>query len=319
MDEKTARRYLRRQFSPLGWILLAYYGLMNIMVMVAAFSDAMTQQLGAFAAGNPNFTPDESVLMNNGWGYLAAIGAGLLILYAWKGGDYLFDDLFHKERKMKPSVFFALLCLCMGSQYVNGLWVMVLELFLNIFGLSAIGILEQVSGQSNSFSMFLYASLAAPIAEELLFRGLILRTLQPFGKKFAILGSAILFGLFHGNLLQTPYALIIGLVLGYVTVEYSIVWAILIHGFNNLVLADLMTRLLSLLPEMAGTAIQSALLLGCTAAAVALLAMNRQKIRAYLRSEQTDRRALRCFFLNPGVLAMTILMAINMLMMLSGA
>ncbi len=316
MDEKTARRYLRRKFSPLGWTLIGYYGLMNVMVLLTMLLDNTRLQLQALMSGRP-FAADESVLMNNGWGYLAAIGVGLLVLFAWKGEDYLYDDLFHREQKMRPAAFFALLCLCVGSQFVNGLWVMVLEAVLNVFGLSAIGILEQVSGQSNSLSMFLYASLAAPIAEELLFRGLILRTLQPFGKKLAIFGSALLFGLFHGNLLQTPYAVIMGLVLGYVTVEYSIIWAIALHGFNNLVLADLLSRLVNLLPEVLGMALQSAILMGAGIAAIVLLAMNRQKISEYLRSEQTDRRALGCFFLNSGVLVLTTMMLINMVMMIS--
>lgn len=317
MDEKTARKYLRCRFSPMGWTLVAYYVLMNILVLLAIGMDGLSQQLRAFLAGNFAFVPDESATMNNGWGYLATIGVGLLVFYAWKGGDFLYDQVLRRERSMKPSVFFSLLCLCVGTQLVNSFWIMGLEAVLNRFGLSAIGILEQVSGQTDSVSMFLYASIAAPIAEELLFRGLVLRTLRPFGKKFAIFGSAVLFGIYHGNLLQTPYTFLIGLVLGYVTVEYSILWAIALHGFNNLVLADLMTRLLSLLPEPLAAAIQFVVLLGFTIAAIVILITKRQQIGAYLHSEQTDRRALRCLFLNSGVIVLTVLMAVNMLIMIS--
>ena len=94
------------------------------------------------------------------------------------------------------------------------------------------------------------ASILAPLWEELLFRGYVLRTLRPYGKRFAVMGSGVLFGLFHGNLLQTPYAVLMGLVLGYLTVEYSIHWAVLLHLFNNLVLADLLSRITASLPEM---------------------------------------------------------------------
>ncbi|MBQ8834057.1 MAG: CPBP family intramembrane metalloprotease [Oscillospiraceae bacterium] len=318
MDEKTARRYLRRQFSPVGWSLVGYYLIMNILAVLAIFAEGLAQQLEAHQAGNYNFVVDENALMNNGWGYLATIGVGFLILYAWKGGDFLYDEILAKEKKMTATVFFGVLCLCVGSQLVNSLWVMVLEMLLNLFGLSAVGILEQVSGQTDSFSMFLYASLMAPIAEELIFRGFALRTLRPFGKKFAIFGSAFLFGIFHGNLIQAPYAFLIGLVLGYVTVEYSIGWAIALHMFNNLVLADLLTRLTSLMPEMLGAAVQFVILLGFAIAAVVVLITKRHAIRAWLDSEQTDRRAVRCFFLNSGVIVLTVIMVVNMLMMLSG-
>lgn len=318
MDEKIARKYLRRQFSPVGWALVVYYLIMNVIAIGAMLVEGLSQQLQAFAAGDMDFVIDETAMMNNGWGYLLSIAVGLVILYAWKGGDFLGRQVMAKEKRMTAPVFFSVLCLCVGTQLVNSLWIMVLEVFLNLFGLSAIGILEQVSGQSDSVSMFLYASIAAPIAEELLFRGLVLRTLRPFGKKFAIFGSAVLFGIYHGNLLQTPYTFLIGLVLGYVTVEYSIFWAIMLHGFNNLVLADLLGRLTSLLPEAAGSAIQFAILLGFTIAAVVVLITRRQNIREYWNSEQTDRRALRCFFLNSGVIVLTVMMVLNMLLMISG-
>ena len=318
MDEKTARRYLRRQFSPVGWSLVVYYGILNILALFAMYSDLLVQQLRAYLAGNYAFVPDEAAMMRNGWGYLATIAVGLTILYAWKGGDFWRYEMLAKEKKMTAPVFLGLLCLCVGTQLVNSLWVTVLELILNLFGLSAMGILEQVSGQSDSLSMFLYASIAAPIAEELIFRGFALRTLRPFGKKFAIFGSAFLFGAFHGNLLQAPYAFLVGLVLGYVTVEYSIVWAIAIHGFNNLVLADLLTRFTSLLPELLGSAIQFTALLAFTIAAIVVLVTKRQAIREYLDSERTDRRAVRCFFLNSGVMVLTVMMIANMLLMLFG-
>ena len=48
----------------------------------------------------------------------------------------------------------------------------------------------------------LLAGLIAPAAEELLFRRLLLRRLRPYGGRFALVASALCFGLFHGNLNQ---------------------------------------------------------------------------------------------------------------------
>ena len=197
---------------------------------------------------------------------------------------------------------------------VNSLWITMLELLLQPFGKSIMPILEAVSGDTDTFSMFLYASVFAPIWEELLFRGYVLRTLQPYGKRFAILGSAFLFGLFHGNLLQTPYALIMGLVLGYVTVEYSIWGAILLHMFNNLVLADLLTRLTASWTEMA-TGMLNLALFGISALiSLVVLWKNRSRIREYSRGEWIDRRCVRCFFTSAGILIMTALMCVSMLL-----
>lgn len=176
-------------------------------------------------------------------------------------------------------------------------------------------VLEQVSGSSNTFSMFLYASILAPIWEELLFRGCILRGLRPFGKRFAVLGSALLFGLFHGNLLQAPYALVVGLLLGYVTVEYSIVWSIALHMFNNLVLADLLSRLTVSWSEMAYGVLSLILFGGSALASVVLLVVNRDKIRDYRQREWVDRRCLKCFFTNAGMLTFLVVIFISMALM----
>jgi membrane protease YdiL (CAAX protease family) len=203
----------------------------------------------------------------------------------------------------------------MGAQMINTLWVTLLEMLMNLGGSSVMPVLEQVSGSSDTFSMFLYASVLAPVWEELLFRGWILRTLRPYGKRFAILGSAILFGLFHGNLLQTPYALLIGLLLGYVTVEYSLFWSIALHGFNNLVLADLLSRVTASWSEMAYGTLNLLLLGGSAVISLVVLWVNRSEIREYRQGEWLDRRCLKCLFSSPGILALLLIMCFSMTMM----
>ncbi len=81
---------------------------------------------------------------------------------------------------------------------------------------------------------FVIVGLLGPIMEELLFRGLILRRLLPYGRTFAIVTSALMFGLFHGNFFQMGYAFTIGLGLGYITVRTgSMVHAVVMHVCFN--------------------------------------------------------------------------------------
>ncbi len=65
-------------------------------------------------------------------------------------------------------------------------------------------------------ALFVFASIVAPVFEEFVFRGTLLQTLKPYGNGLAILYTAVLFGLFHGNLSQCFYATAIGLALGYI-------------------------------------------------------------------------------------------------------
>ena len=122
------------------------------------------------------------------------------------------------------------------------------------------------------------SKMLGPVAEEILFRGLVLRSLQPYGKKFAIVISSLLFGLFHGNLMQAPFAFVVGLVMGYVAMEYHIGWAVALHLINNLVFADLLPRILAFLPQGADDLILTVFLLVCTLAAVVILILRWREI-----------------------------------------
>lgn len=76
--------------------------------------------------------------------------------------------------------------------------------------------------------------ILAPIAEELMFRGVILRRLSNISGTFAIFVSAAIFGMMHGNLLQTILGFIIGIVFGYAAVKTgSLLLPIAGHMFIN--------------------------------------------------------------------------------------
>lgn len=95
------------------------------------------------------------------------------------------------------------------------------------------------SGSSTTFSMMLYTCLLAPLFEELLFRGYLLHRFLPFGEKYALVISSLLFGLMHMNFIQIPFAFCVGLVLAYVTRKYGLGWAITLHVLNNALFAEL--------------------------------------------------------------------------------
>lgn len=72
------------------------------------------------------------------------------------------------------------------------------------------------------------------ILEEFAMRCSALSILRQHGKAFSVIAVSIVFGLMHGNVIQFVFAFIIGLVLGYITVQTdSVVPAMLIHGLNN--------------------------------------------------------------------------------------
>lgn len=83
----------------------------------------------------------------------------------------------------------------------------------------------------------LASCVVVPVAEELLFRGIILkRTSMMAGERMGILCSALLFGVIHMNLVQFIYATIIGAFLAMIVVKTKKLYLAMIgHGAANLI------------------------------------------------------------------------------------
>ena len=77
-------------------------------------------------------------------------------------------------------------------------------------------------------------SVVPALVEEFVCRGVFLGLLKPFGNKFAIFISALMFGLMHGNVEQFISAFLIGLYMAFLTLKTESLWpAITLHFFNN--------------------------------------------------------------------------------------
>lgn len=310
-----ARKGVKRYFSTTGWALLIYYAIMNVSVIGFMVIEIVVELMQEVVSGD--FAAIESAVMDSAesaWGYFLAAAVGFVILLIWKKPRYLKEEIFAKGAPMKTGDFFIILCIFLSGQTVFQLGASALELLLNAFGYTISEGMESLQTDPDNFSMFLYAGILAPITEEILFRGLIQRTMLPFGKKFAILVSALTFGLFHGNLIQTPYAFAVGLVLGYVAAEYNILWAMVLHMINNLVLGDLLYRFLGSFPDDTVNMIIWGIILAFTVAAVILMIIKRKQIASYLRAERINGAYLKCYFSCAGTIVLLVIMGLNILM-----
>lgn len=311
---KEARKGVKRYMSKPGWALLIYYFIMNASVIGFMIMDVVVQLLRGAVAGD-DVSIENAMLQasESAWGYFFAAAVGLVLLLIWKKPPYFRYELFAKGKSMNTGAFFCVLSIFIGGQTIFQLGTSLLELLLNAFGYTISEGLASLETDPNNFSMFLYAGILAPVAEEILFRGFVQRTMLPFGKKFAILVSSLMFGLFHGNLLQTPYAFAVGLVLGYVAVEYHILWAIVLHVINNLVLGDLLYRVLSPLPEDVMNLIIWGIILAFTLAAIVVLIVKRKQVKEWVEREQLIGAYVGCYFSCAGTIATLLVLGIGTL------
>ena len=103
----------------------------------------------------------------------------------------------------------------------------------------------------------LASCVVVPIAEEVLFRGIVLkRVWKQFDRKMGIICSAVLFGAIHFNLVQFVYAVLLGALLAGIVVKTgSISLAVVGHAAANLIAvlrAETGVLDFSYQPDMAG-------------------------------------------------------------------
>ncbi len=98
---------------------------------------------------------------------------------------------------------------------------------------------EQVAAKQ--FALPLWAGIVlygivSPLAEEVVFRGIVYNRLRrQYTRWIAIVGSALLFGLYHGNAVQAIYGFILGLLIAVLYEKYgSFTVPVLLHSAANI-------------------------------------------------------------------------------------
>lgn len=139
------------------------------------------------------------------------------------------------KKAMRGTYILCIIVLAVAMQFFIGyILEIVLPLFPNIMN-NYMELMEMI-GEENVI-MVISVAILAPIAEELIYRGLTYKIItKAFSYKVAIILQAVLFGVFHMNIVQGVYATLIGLIFGVVMHRYnSILPCIMLHiAFNSL-------------------------------------------------------------------------------------
>lgn len=138
-----------------------------------------------------------------------------------------------KKLKYPPAAAAIFLAFMLISAYINFFAIYPLGasgIFVNVFNLTEVGSVAEL------IALALQAVVIAPIAEELFFRGYVLRRLAPIGQRQAIFLSAVFFSAFHMNVAQFIYTFIAGLMFGYLaTLTGQLKYTMIFHAINNLI------------------------------------------------------------------------------------
>lgn len=139
-----------------------------------------------------------------------------------------------KDAKAATLLVFAGLAACIAGSYASGMFTGILE---NLFHVTFTMPEDDVKYTTLPLILFgiLKVSIVPALVEEFAVRGVVMQSLKKYGDWFAILMSAMVFALMHGNMIQIPFAFIAGIAIGYAVMVTGSMWTgVFIHALNNL-------------------------------------------------------------------------------------
>lgn len=217
------KRMLRKTSNGLGMFVLVYF--LTMLLCSIGIQLLLTRMNIRTQNGVLNYFCDIFVSVSS------AFIPGLIYLALTKRNvkEIIFANHV-KFEKLIPMIFMGL-AFSMLANTVSDL----MNTNLEMFGLKNT---VNFSNEVNSVpEVLLYAVSTAVVpafAEEFAFRGILMGSLRKYGDVFAIIVSSVMFGAMHGNVVQIPFAFMLGLMFGFVDCKTNSVFpSIGIHFLNN--------------------------------------------------------------------------------------
>lgn len=273
---------------------------------------------------NPKFSLIPDMMLNS---IVSLIGFGVVGVIFAKATKTDFNEIFpHKSFSLKKLVGVVSIgfTICITANYIAQLF----SIDLKIFGLETTYDMSS-TGSTSFIEHIVYivsVSFVPAVTEELIYRGCVMGRLRKYGDGFALVTSAFLFGIMHGNLTQAPFAFVVGLAVGWaVLYTGSIIPAMLIHGFNNLmsVIADICYENFEILNfdtvyvDLFFMIFYIAMFLVALAAVYKLSKSDKNfaKLEPY-KGELTFKERIKTFSTTPTIIVFTVITLLECLMML---
>lgn len=220
---KEISKQARKDFSKLGLMyVIGTVLILGIQRLAAAIANAI----------NPDLMSDmaNALLITMLPMYIISVPITIFVLRTLPAKQI-------EKRKMSVGQWILAFLICYGGMYVSNIIGVILTQIIGVIKGSPVtnGMLE-VATSSNIPVNFFIMVICAPIAEEILFRKLLIDRTVKYGEATAVLFSGLLFGLFHGNLNQFAYAFTLGLFFGFVYVKTGNVrYTIYLHMLINFI------------------------------------------------------------------------------------
>lgn len=307
------RHEVRQICSRLGWSLVALVILTQVVGIMFELIGYLLSNYKVMGAGAEIYK-----ILNSDWFITAGsqlLAYALVLPVTFAIMDHV-PEVIPEKKRMRPGKFFMFFVMMMGAGYI-------LNIVGNIFNMMVASAMDRnaydmnpVNGLFNQINPFvvIYVAVLGPVIEEYIFRWKLLNRLRPLGEKAAILFSALMFGLLHGNLSQILYATAIGVVLGYVAIKtgrlkYNCLLHILINSYSTLLVLLLGQGQFTLM-SIVFVLVVPVLTLGMIIAAIIIFCVNVNRTRLSPGNWPEGiqyRDFSSAMYLNAGVIVFTLL------------
>ncbi len=222
------KKKIRRNYNVIGAVLLTLYILMNVVCVVL------------YIVFSPNVEYNEDGMAVYGFkdmliGGCVPSAMAIVVFFGYcLCSHYDPKELFNRNRLNKGQIFRYVL-IVLGLQQVSQICSMILSTFLYNRGLEVSGLNYIIEHKPSVYAADLLGSvILAPIGEELIYRGVVLRCAAKVSQRFAIFFSAFIFGIMHGNPYQFTLGFLIGIPMAIITIKTgSLIPSIICHMANN--------------------------------------------------------------------------------------
>jgi len=268
-------------------------------------------------------------VMEHSWGiwfitfvplYLIAVPIGLLLLRKVPANPLEKHDL-------KPSRYVVTTIICIFMMYAGNILGTIITAMLQLLPkVSAENPILSYATDNALLPKVLFMVILAPVIEEYIFRKQLIDRMHIYGEKLAVVTSALMFGLFHGNLSQLFYAFALGLVFGYVYLKtgklrYSIGLHMLINFIGSVIgplflqkiaVLDTVetlnsTALAPIIPWLIGFGVYVLILIGLAITGLVLLCINKRRVSfAQAEMELPKKSRFKTVYVNVGMILLAI-------------
>lgn len=244
IPSETEKRNIRHYFNTVGGFMLIQVVAVNILAVILSMIITMiVVNVDGSQAVSSSYQQIVTAKFNNssintaltGFCYLAV---NMFIFMVGCKVTKIDKSSLFRTKNLDWKTMCRYIVIAIFLQIFSAMAASMIGSFLNSgFGIDIYGMRNSspiTSSMTKVITTILYTCIIAPILEELVLRGFVLKNLSRVSQRFGIITSALIFALMHDNIPQFILAFLVGIFLGYVAVKHdSILPTIALHMIVN--------------------------------------------------------------------------------------